>query len=525
MLKNILKIAIIAGVLVSWSSCEDDFSPVGTDLLGDSGFITEPYDEVEIVSYSKKINSVQTSALPQYLLGAYYDPVYGVSEANILAQLTLSAEDPDFGQNPVLDSVVLVLPYFSTQIEKTAEETTYRLDSVYGDSPVKLSIYESNYFLRDLDPETNFEEPQIYYSDQLPEFENNLGTLLATVDNFVPKKDEVILYNEVEGSDGETTTDTLKLSPRMRIPLDVDFFQTKILDKQGSTELFNNANFKSYFRGIYLKAEAIDGKGTMMALNMVLDDAKIVLYYTSSTEDESTEDPDDTIESSFKYDLKFVGNTVNVYNNQFQVDLTVQDTVNGEENLYLKGGQGSMVVVELFAGSDSDDDGVSDRLEELREKNWLINEANLTFYVNSNLATTSEKRPERVFIYDLNNNTVLLDYQIDYTASESLPLNSRTIHLEPLNEDKDGNNYYKIRLTAHVSNIINNDSTNVKLGLVVSSNVNLTTISKLNTDEENVVTKIPKSSLITPEGTVLYGNNSPIDDKRLKLNIYYTKPE
>src|SRR5699024_1554081 len=100
-----------------------------------------------------------------------------------------------------------------------------------------------------------------------------------------------------------------------------------------------------------------------------------------------------------------------------------QDTVNGEANLYLKGGQGFMTVVELFSGPDSDGDGVSDELEDLREKNWLINEANLTFVVNETMVPASQKEPERIYVYNLKNNNVLADYNLDFSADENNPLN------------------------------------------------------------------------------------------------------
>jgi hypothetical protein len=45
---------------------------------------------------------------------------------------------------------------------------------------------------------------------------------------------------------------------------------------------------------------------------------------------------------------------------------------------YLKGGEGSMAILELF-GPDADNNGVADELETIRNSGWLINEANLVF--------------------------------------------------------------------------------------------------------------------------------------------------
>ncbi len=492
-------------------ACEDDFSEIGTGIIGDPEFDGEPFTEVQIAAYSQKIEAVQTNALPQYLLGAYQDPVYGLSEASILTQLSLSSPNPDFGNNPVLDSVVLVLPYYSRVIEQTTEETTYELDSIYGSGPFKLSVYESNYFLRDLDPDTGFEDDQLYFSNQKSEFEANLGPFLEER-NLAPDSREKILLQP---------DDTLRVAPRVRVHLPVDFFQQKVLDQQGTQALLSSANFKSYFRGLYLKAEAIDGKGFMGAFNLSAETAGVLLYYTTTVEGADGEN----IEGNAVYKLTFEGNNVNVFDNNFQIDLSNQDKANGEEKLYLKGGEGSMAIIELFSGPDSDGDGASDLLEELREKNWLINEANLIFYVDESLVADDEKQPERLFIYNLDENSVLLDYNFDFSANKNDPLNSRTIHLGRLQTDKNGNRYYKIRLTGHIREILNHDSTNIKLGLGVSSNVEVTSLMRLKDAEEEVVSAISATSVTTPEGTVLYGNTASDEKKKLQLKIYFTKPK
>lgn len=514
-LKNPLK-AIALLLVISFASCEDEFDTVGSNIIGSGDFITEPYDMAAITAYSKKIGAVQTNDLPQYLLGAYQDPAYGLSEASILSQLSLSAVDPDFGTNPVLDSVVMVMPYYSTAKNQEDGETVYELDSVYGNGPIKVSVYESNYFLRDLDPETNFEEQQAYYSDQQAEFESNLG-LLLTEKNVLPSNGNVTLIQE-KLVNGQVENDTLVVSPRARIQLPIGFFQEKIIDNEGSQKLLSNANFQAYFRGLYLKAEAINGGGSMAAFNL-LSEAKVILYYKHDITIDG-----ESITAPAQFELTFGGNSVMVFNNNFQVTLPEQDTVNGESTLYLKGGQGFMTVVELFSGPDSDGDGVSDELEDLREKDWLINEANLTFVVNETMVTTGEKEPERIYVYDLKNNKVLADYNLDFSANENNPLNSRTIHLGRLTKDSDGNRYYKIRLTGHIRNIINQDSTNVKLGIAVSSNVNFTGNKKLKNAEDETVSVLPTSAVISPEGTVLYGNTASDELKRLKLNIFYTEP-
>ena len=84
---------------------------------------------------------------------------------------------------------------------------------------------------------------------------------------------------------------------------------------------------------------------------------------------------------------------------------------------------------------------------------------------------------------------------------------------------------YKIRITDHIKNLIRNDSTNVRLGLVVTETITNVGFTKLKTPI-GIIDKIPTMSALSPLGTVLYGSHSSVaDDKRLKLEIYYTKPD
>src|SRR5690606_7035941 len=97
-------------------------------------------------------------------------------------------------------------------------------------------------------------------------------------------------------------------------------------------------------------------------------------------------------------------------------------------------------------------------------------------------------------------------------------------HLVPLERDADGNGIqYKMRLTQHINNLLNRDSTNVKLGLVVSENVNLISNSAVRGTTVPEIDKVPTSTVISPLGTVLYGADAAEEDKRMKLRIYYTE--
>jgi hypothetical protein len=505
-------------VLVVLLSCENDYSEVGIDFIN-SLEVPPPYELENLVAYSEKYTSIQTNGFNDFLLGEYVDPVFGISKAKILTQVSLSQTRPNFGVNPTLDSVIFTLPFFSREIELGI----YELDSVYGEGSFKINIYESNQFLRDLDPGENgeFEANQIYYSDQEDEFSSNIQNApLVTSDVIKPLEltDGVILFEQTDTN----AVDTLNLSPRIRIKMPKEYFQEKILNPDNSQFLISNSAFRNYLRGFLIEAEQQQDVYSMSMFNLGSADANIILYYNNETQVEE-EGGTTTVDTTYsQFALNFSGNKLNLYDNNFNVDLSNQNTEEGEENIYLKGGEGSSAVIELFTGPDTDGNGVSDELDQLRENNWLINEANLDLYLNEEVATSIKNRSNRVFLTNLDDRRILEDYGRDPTASDN-PNVSRVVHLGPLNVDENGDRFYKIRLTSHINNVLNNDSTNVRLGLYVSSNVNQTTLVNTRNSQSEAFEFVPRSMLETPRGIVIHGNQSPVEAKKLKLKIFYTE--
>lgn len=536
-LRNLAVLTILTSFFIA---CDKDFATIESDIVTNDNATN--FDGLsrnfDVIAYSKALPPVQSNSLPINLLGVYNDPIYGITTASVVSQLRSNLIDPDFGENVVLDSVVISIPYFSTAIENTEEgETIYELDSVFGDSPMKLSIYESNYFLRDFDPTSSINDAQVYYSNQStgnsPISDALLeGTLLYENENFLPDPRQIILKN-AEGDITGRSVPALRLAFKANAPEDedeIEYWKQKIIDKSGEPELSNINNFNDYFRGIYFKAQADDGTGTMSLLNFASTNANITLYYTR----DNTLTTGDPIQSTFV--LNFTGNRVNFLSDDYMY--SNGDDNLGDEKLFLKGGQGSMAVVKLFDGENADDDILFNSFEYFKNEfvevdengkfiksKKLINEANLVFYVDQeSLAGVQE--PERLYLFDMKNNSPLIDYFFD-TANTTSPNNSRTGHLGRLQRDDDGNGVrYKIRITEHINNILIRDSTNVDLGLVVSGNINLESNSQdfdvLNPDDPN--DKIPVSSIITQRGTVLYGNNTSEENKKLYLEIFYTEP-
>jgi len=139
---SILAFLVILVFVVS--SCKKDPYQVGINLLPPSDTLNvKTSDTASFVAYSVLQDSVRTDETTLSLLGSLMDPVYGSTTAGLYMQYRLSAEAPDFGTNPGLDSIVLMLPY----------------GTIYGDTNAlqTLKVYEIS---------KDFYYDSVYYSNQ-----------------------------------------------------------------------------------------------------------------------------------------------------------------------------------------------------------------------------------------------------------------------------------------------------------------------------------------------------------------------
>ncbi|WAC03881.1 DUF4270 domain-containing protein [Lacinutrix neustonica] len=495
---------------------------------------------------SEDFVGVQADNLPGTLLGVYKDPntVFGITEANLTTQLVPTIFNPDFGDNPVLESVILHIPYFST-LQSTDDDgnNSYTLDSIYGNTGAdyKLSIYRNNYLLRDLNPDADFENPQCYYSNQQDVFQATVSAADLIYENtaFRPNAAEYIIPGEVDPDtmiEGEPTRFppglTLDLTQDPNIPgttfIDTTFFSELLFENASPADLSNQNLFVNYFKGLIFKFEVNNNDGTIFYVN--LDGASIVVDYTNQ-EEMDAEEPFG-VKDATVYNLRFSGNKVNTFNT-----INNEDVEGRQDNLYLKGGDGAFAEIDLFAGDIEDDQGgLVDALTYFKSKKdtWLINEADLVFYVNQDLVNGDE--PERVVLYDLKNNEPIVDYFLDGTVNTTNPRQSRIGYSEILNRDSNGNGVrYKFRITNHINNILRRDSTNVKLGLYLTYNINqladnfsgiiTSKIQGVNNDEDDAtIDALPPTSILSPKGTILYGSGNLPAGQKAELEIFYTEP-
>ena len=538
---------VICLTLIFAQACEKDFTSLDSDVINSDNAINFETNSIEypIVTHSRIVDPVQSNNLPSFLLGYNNHAIYGESTSSFVGQMVPDQYSPDFGDNTVLDSVILTIPYFSRGIETSDEDDiTYELDSVYGDSPIKLSIYRNNFFLRSFDPYGEFDDSQKYYSNgSLSDLElitqgQLEGELLFEINDFVPSANQINL-TELDTLDVPFVSQ--KIAPAIRFRLDTpndNYWQNLIFENEDDPVLLSENNFKEFFRGLYIKVEGINSEGSMMLLNLASTNTSLTIHYTSDTpitDETDTSNEDDITSYQNDYVINFSGVLLNIFDNNFSVDVSNSDEVNGDENIYLKGGEGYIGVIDLFNGTvenemgdqvDAFDHFKSFFYDDISDSSLkLINEAYIEFYVNQDL--NLENEPDRIFVYNYEQNMSLIDYFIDQSVS-STTINAKINHLQPLqrvDDDPEGQGIkYKIRITEHLNNIILQDSTNARLGLGIINDIAATSFfSILNDDDEDL--QLASGTILSHKGTVLHGNQSQQEDKRPKIKIYYTEPE
>ena len=250
--------------------------------------------------------------------------------------------------------------------DDTTEDTEYELDYLYGSGKVKLSIYKSNYYLRSFDPNSTIDGSQKYYSDgRLSENETISetalkGQLLYQETGYFPSKKSKGLkeVNEETGVLEVTST----IAPSLRLHLysadlqnsnpPLGFWEDLILNKQDDDVLSKANNFYDHFRGLYFKIEPESMEnGHIQQLDFAsLLLQRVILYYSYNSE--STVDGEvETGTSQGTYEMGFSGKRVSIFENTFNPEVLAEigNDTNEDERLYLKGGEGSMAIVKLFA--------------------------------------------------------------------------------------------------------------------------------------------------------------------------------
>jgi len=499
---NALKyLGLFSIVFFTIISCEKEIESIGVNLVDSDNFTTDK-KITEVITANKNIDKVPSNGIAQYLLGVYSDNEFGTLKASIVSQLNLpvTAEAYGYGTNYGIDSVLMFIPYQST---KSAENYSdgkpkFSIDSVFGNPDVEfqLGIYELKTYLNTLDP-NDPSKPAIYYSDK--EFQK--GDTPFYLGNFKVNPNDTVAYIKRYMPNGVTsyTKDTIKQtdkSPTIKIPLNENLVKQIFVNNAAGAEFQSLDNFQRYFRGFYIEATALTSNKSHL-ISLAMANAKMVIYYSKDEDEGATVDLNGNkingelgVRTKHSYEFAFGS----IKSNMLKRDLAPHQS--GEDRLYIQGAAGSIATIKLFN---------NENLVDLQDNNWLINDANLIFYVDQNAA--SNIAPEQLFIYNYSDNLQFTDVMtegIDAAGGK-------------LERDVDGKPYrYVFKITDYISRLLKTDEPLelVEIGLKVYNP----------SDTPSAIDDIKvRDYSWTPKGVVLFGDDPSFGDKSVKLEISYTQ--
>ncbi|OAH68206.1 hypothetical protein AXA65_17370 [Chryseobacterium sp. FP211-J200] len=274
-------IPFLAMGIVVLNSCEGELDNLGSQLV--DGNAADGYDKAySLIAYNidnSDLIRADASRLDSVRIGAFSESVFGGQKASYITQLRLNTYDPDFGTNPVIDSVVLTL---KPRYETDSVDTTTKEDYIYPDGEVAAKKVVTTY------PVSKYGNYKL--AGEKTKFTikvNEVNDFLGSTSDSLSSNKAVALGAEIgsKAFDGTVNSvvitkdsdasELLNRSVSYRMKLDSAFFQNKIIAKKGDQVLKDAASFIRYFKGISISVVENDGYLFSMAPN----DAGITIYY------------------------------------------------------------------------------------------------------------------------------------------------------------------------------------------------------------------------------------------------------
>ncbi|WP_392436859.1 DUF4270 domain-containing protein [Cruoricaptor ignavus] len=493
--KLILKtsIAIIGSFLLF--SCEPELDSLGSQLVKDNvipGNVVS-YDVVAYNVNNGDIIRTDGSKLTAATIGAFHESQFGLQKSSFITQIRPSAYAPDFGKTPVVDSVVLVLkPYFASDSLTTSTDENFQ----WNGTAAKKTV--SRY------PITKYGKAKKNMTLQVHEVKDFLGSASDTIYSNRQVNTGVMLGTKnLDGSVSavkivkkDDNSELLSRDAGIRISLDKNFFQDRIISKAKSPEMADASNFVRYFGGLRISVAEDDGYIFTMAPGGM----ELIMYYHhdadangSSTAQQGT--------------FSFIFGGANARFNQIWYDRKGSALANwasdenmGDKKLYAQGmgGPGFGIRIPQSVVAQIKQLGASQDLAVLSAK--------LRLYSDVSTWNNTFAKPVS-FVISPKGKTSFIS---DMTAFAANPVFS----LITTSSLKENPAYYDISITQTLKDIIEKDAENTDLILNVGYyEVNASNI-KLGAEHT--------STAYTPNRIVLVGSDAG-NDKRARLQIIYTK--
>ncbi|MDR2235402.1 MAG: DUF4270 domain-containing protein [Chryseobacterium sp.] len=390
------------------------------------------------------------------VLGAFHEGQFGMQKASFVSQLRLRQYDFDFGTAPKVDSVVMVVrPSSESQYKKDSVDArpAADIDFPVGNETVAASIEKKFY------PVVKYGRGKIGTAPVVYHVKVHEVTTFLDVNNPDLKKSNATIgtgdllgsttfngnYSAVTVTKKSDNSSIFAGDIGMRIPLDKNLFQTKILDKNKKPELLNAANFVRYFKGIRISVDETNG----YLWQFSPDNTEVIMYYSNETTSNGTVTR--TQQAPFKFAL--AGARLGHYQydragSAWETAKTAINTVDGNDKLFLQGMGGPSIAVKIR----------ETELDQLRtlyndNKAAIIN-ARIRIYTDNVSWNNKYPKPSVLTLATANNELIPDGFTSDLLAGFGL--------LTPYDLDKNPA-YYDFNVTKTVKEIVEKAGANKPL--------------------------------------------------------------
>lgn len=456
---------LLMGVFV-FNSCEGELDDLGSQLVDGADGFDKAYS---IVAYNITNNDViqsDASKLDSVRIGNVIDSAFGAQKVSYLTQVRLDTYNPDFGKNPVIDSVVLSLkPRYATATDSV--KTTTDENYIYPDGAVAAKKVITTYPVSKYGRSKKGKD-KLLVNIKIKEVTDFMGgasdslssnKVFATGAEIGSKSFDGTVNSVVITKDSDAS-ELVNRAVSLRIPLDKPFFQDKIIAKQGNQVLKDAASFIRYFKGISISVDEANGYLFSMAPN----DAAITIYYKNdvtaadgtvtktkaevalSLGSSNAHFSNIVYDRSANYTLAMTGAT-NV--KDLDKAATPQFPVNAASKLYMQGMGGSSIGLRIPART-------IEELKDLYKKNKVgIVSAKLRLFNDDITWKNSLVKPSSLLVRQNNETGFLPDMTALSSAGYSL---IKTSNLSTENAS------YDIGITESLKKIVEDDTYDVSKG-------------------------------------------------------------
>ena len=441
----------------------------------------------DLVAYNVNNNDVVRSdsySLKKATLGVFSESQFGMQKSAYVTQVRLSKYAPDFGTNPVVDSVVLEI---KPQYDATTKAITTTNVTHEGQAAKQtLTKYET----------VKYGNPAATMNIDVHEITTDLGAVGTEIlsnstvaTSGVPLGTKAFSGNVYAVSINKVSDNTALLTKDagLRIPLNASYFQTKIADKGGASELSNESNFINYFKGLKISVQENDG----YLINFAPYQLTMTMYYKSGGKS-----------NTFSFDLgssnvhfsQISYNRSTIFNNV----MAGIDRTNGDPLLYMQGMGGPGAGIKI-------PENVIEALKTLRrDRRAAIISAKIRLYTDTSVWNNSYTKPD--------NFLVKKEGETDFITDLKTMLYNNNFKLVTAYATNANPSYYDVNITKTVKDIVEQGQQ--------AKDIILNIGSYLTNYNGALVSEDYNTNVYTPNRAVFVGTNS-ISQYRPRLLVTY----